>query len=441
MTGSHAGVSLSAPTAKATVRWPRVWVQSVAQWPTLQPERCLRDALWTGDYEFSLNDTAVASPDWAATGLDFKWASRGAELFETGGVSIGLSAREVSWAGGRVADLSCGFEAGLDGGNLTASLAVADFPMRPTLTQVLRWEDGFECEGTWGFDQAVLNGDEPWSRWWPVASEWKVRGGVALAGRNRFAANRWELGADIVLRDVALGKRDGTLASDGIKGRIAFDSLTSLATVPDQKLAVHSLKAGGVELGEIETTFSYSQTDGLRVSALEGTGFGGRLSCSAFSLAPPSLDFDTNVSLTGASLEKLLEVFEDVPADAVGSVDGVVPLSWTAGRLGFGTGYLRLSPGEVGRVHFTRDLHLLTRDRRPGSPGYESLRQVEQSIQHLVFNRFQIDFHPKDADGQSMRVRLVGAPAGGEFAVPVSIDVNVNAPLEHFLNWGIGKGR
>jgi hypothetical protein len=34
----------------------------------------------------------------------------------------------------------------------------------------------------------------------------------------------------------------------------------------------------------------------------------------------------------------------------------------------------------------------------------------------------------------------VGTPAGGTVATPVNLDVNVNAPLEHFLNWGRRPG-
>jgi hypothetical protein len=69
---------------------------------------------------------------------------------------------------------------------------------------------------------------------------------------------------------------------------------------------------------------------------------------------------------------------------------------------------------------------------------YEALRKVELAIQELVFNRLQIDTYPKDSDGQSIRVRLVGSPAGNEYNVPVNLDVNVNAPLEHFFNLGRG---
>ncbi len=438
----HGDTSLIAPAAVAVIRWPRLWNRAVARWGTLPSARMGRDLLWSGDYEVALREAVVrGGSGWSASGVEFKWGSRGAEIYETGGIDVGLTAAVFESSGVKTSDLRLELVAGLEGGTLRGACAVADLPIRPTIEQTLHWGEGFSAEGTWGFDPVVFAGREPWARWWPQLAGWELSGGVAVSGRSRFADGRWALGADLLLQDFGARTTGGTVAVDGIKGRIVFDSLGPVATATGQRLTCESGVLGGMPFSNLQAVFSYSQAGGLAVSALEGLGFGGRLACGPFVLDPAAPAIATKLGISGAKLEELLRLFDDVPAEASGVVDGLVPLTWKDGKVGFGTGFLRLSPGEIGRVHFTRELHLLTRDRRPGSPEYASLLQVEQSIQHLVFNRLQIDLYPEDAVGQSMRVRLVGAPAGGEFAVPVSIDVNVNAPLEHFLNLGLGGKR
>jgi len=181
----------------------------------------------------------------------------------------------------------------------------------------------------------------------------------------------------------------------------------------------------------------------MQVAKIEAGAFGGRLTAGAFAFDVRHPEPTVKLSVTGAQLDQLLRLFKDVPAEASGPVDGELPVSWREGQLRLGTGFFQLSVGEFGRVHFTRDLHLLTSGRRPGTPEYDSLRKVEQAIMDLHFNRLRIDTYPSDAPGQTLRLRLVGSPVGEGVATPVNLDVNVNAPLEHFLNWRrpAGAGR
>jgi hypothetical protein len=220
---------------------------------------------------------------------------------------------------------------------------------------------------------------------------------------------------------------------------VVLDALAPLRTAPAQELTYESAAFGGVELTGGSVGFAFEGPGRLSVERWTSGGFGGRLECAPFACDLRNPELETRLNLKGVQVGELLKLFKDVPAEAEAAVDGSVPLRWRDGRAGFGTGWLRLTPGELGKVRFTEDLHLLTQGRRPVGPGYAALRKVEESIQVLLFNRFQVDTYPAGLDGQPMRIRLVGTPAGREYDVPVTLDVNVNAPLEHFLNWGLGN--
>jgi hypothetical protein len=436
------GWSLMVPEATATVRWPRVWHGAFAQWAQVPIGRVLRDLLWVGDYDAETADAVVrGGSEWCATGVALRLRGRGAEMHEIGGLEIAASAAELTNNSGlRTAEWKAEATAGLEGGTLRIGFALPDLSIRPTCAQTVRWSDGLEAEGSFGFDLATLSGKEPLVRWFPQLAGWELRGGVGLNGRSRYAQGEWTLGADAILSNFAARNAVQNLAVEGVRGRVVLETLLPLGTAPAQELTYERVQLGPVELTGGSVAFAYAAPGRLSVERWTSGGFGGRLECTPFACDLRNPELETRLNLKGVQTGQLLKLFNDVPAEADAAVDGSLPVYWRDGKAGFGTGWLKLAPGELGKVRFTQDLHLLTQGRRPVGPGYAALRQVEQAIQVLLFNRFQVDTYPSGIDGQPMRIRLVGTPAGREFDVPVTLDVNVNAPLEHFLNWGLGNG-
>jgi len=443
------GWSLMAPEAALAVRWPRVWHGALAQWESAPIGRVLSELVWIGDHDGKLTDGVLrgvsdwganGASDWCATGVGLQLRSRGGEVHETGGLELTATAAELANGSGlRTADWKLEATAGLIGGTLRAGFAMPELAIHPTCEQTLRWSDGLEAEGSFGFDPAVLTGKEPLARWWPVLGGWELSGGVGVNGRNRFAQGEWTLGGDVLLSDFAVRNEAQGLDVEGVRGRVELETLVPLRTAPAQTLTYDRAALGPVELTGGSVGFAFEAPGRLSVERWTSGGFGGQMECTPFACDPRNPELETRLNLKGVQMGQLLKLFKDVPAEAEAAVDGSLPVSWRGGKAGFGTGRLRLASGELGKVRFTRDLHLLTEGRRPGGPGYAALRQVEQAIQVLLFNRLQIDTYPNGIEGQPMRIRLVGAPAGREFDVPVTLDVNVNAPLEHFLNWGMGN--
>ncbi len=433
--------SVVAPEGRLAVRWPRVWLEGLARWGRAPLARLGRDLVWAGDYDGSFADAVVRQGNtFSAAGLSGKWRSRGAELHEVGGATWELAAKELQIEPGRrLVDCRVDGEFGLEGGAVRGECAVPDLGLRPTFAQKLGWSDGIILEGTFGIDPVVLSGKEAFGRWWPPLASAAMSGGISFSGRNRFAGGAWSAGGDLVLNDFNVRWSGDVAVVEGLRGRISFTELLPLNTVPRQSVAFRSLECGGVKSLDGEVTFGYATPGLLRIERWSSTTFGGLLETEGLSWDLEGGAVEARLGLKGAQLGELLALFDDVPATASGRVDGTLPVVWRHGRFELGTGSFRLSPGEIGRVEFKRDLQLISSGRRPSSPEYGALREVDRAIQTLVFDRLQIDLNPKDNAGQSMRVRLVGTPAGGEFAVPVTLNINVNAPLENLLNLGFGE--
>lgn len=428
--------SLLAPEATLAVRWPRTWMASWVR-PPRETGGLARALWWAGDYDVTVRDAVVrAGAAGGASGVTVRLRSRGAELYETGGLDLAMTAAEVTLTGApRLSEAHVDLAAGLVGGSLRAGGTVPELGIRPTLEQTLGWGDAFTAEGRFGFDPVVLTGREPWARWWPELAGTEISGGVGLSGENHYAGGAWSLGGAVLVQDLNIRRAAQQLGIEGVRGRLAWSGPRPWATAPEQTLTYQRVAFGAAELSNGTVTFAWTAPATLAVTRCAAVGFGGELTCAPFSVDWNRPDFATRLDLRGAQLAQLLRLVDDVPAEAVGAVDASLPVRWRDGRLSLGTGYLRLAPGESGRLHFTRDLQLLTSGRRPGSSEYKALRQLEQAMLDLVFDRLQVDTYPTDAAGQAARIRLVGLPSDGEHRMPIHLDVNINAPLEHFLNW------
>ncbi|MBK8476889.1 MAG: YdbH domain-containing protein [Opitutaceae bacterium] len=431
----------AAQTGSFGVRWPRVWLDSLRRWSGLPVGRLARELAWAGDYEVKVTEgQARQGRAVRVEGVELRATSRGAELFETGGADVALSVADAAFGGLRLSKgkLQAGF--GLDGGAVQGGFALPGLELNPAFTQTLHWNDGLVAEGTFGFESTVLGGEGAWGDWLPALAGCKLTGGIGLQGRSRYAGGEWMAGADLALQDFGVAWPAQKVAVEQINGTLALADLGALRSAPEQRLKIGRADLAGVELTNTEVAYALDGPGRVAIAKLEAEAFGGRVAAAGFEFDPRQPSLSTKLEVKRARMEQLLRLFDDVPAEAEGPVDGELAVSWRDGQLQLGTGFFGLTNGELGRVRFTRDLHLLTSGRSPNSIGYASLLELERSIQNLNFNRLRIDTYPKDAPGQSLRLRLVGTPVGGTMGTPVNLDVNVNAPLEHFLNWGRPHG-
>ena len=114
-----------------------------------------------------------------------------------------------------------------------------------------------------------------------------------------------------------------------------------------------------------------------------------------------------------------------------------MPLRLDENGVRLGTGWLQLKPG----VHAEVQLHaagLLTNGVSPKSPSYAVLKKVESGLLRLRVGEMRLDIRPPDAPaGRTAQLHITGEPMDPEVKAPVTLDLNVNGPIEQLLNFGM----
>ena len=83
---------------------------------------------------------------------------------------------------------------------------------------------------------------------------------------------------------------------------------------------------------------------------------------------------------------------------------------------------------------------LLTGGASPSSPSYGVLQKVESGLLRLHLTELRIDVRPPNAPpGRSAQLHLVGEPVDPGVKAPVTLDLNINGPLERLLNLGLDR--
>lgn len=128
---------------------------------------------------------------------------------------------------------------------------------------------------------------------------------------------------------------------------------------------------------------------------------------------------------------------KDLPAKAVGRVNGRFPIRIDDSGLRLGTGWLELKPGVYAEIQFNAN-GLLTGGASPSSPSYAVLKKVESGLLKLKITEMRLDIRPPGAPpGRSAQLHLAGEPVDPNVKAPVILDLNVNGPLERLINLGL----
>ena len=128
---------------------------------------------------------------------------------------------------------------------------------------------------------------------------------------------------------------------------------------------------------------------------------------------------------------------KDLPAKVSGRVDGRLPLRIDDGGLRLGTGWLALKPGVYAQIQFAAT-GLLTSGLPAKDPRYPVLKKIESGLLQLKVGELRLDIRPPNVPaGRTAQLHVVGEPVDPEVKAPVTLDLNVNGPLERLLNMGM----
>ncbi|HTL67566.1 MAG TPA: YdbH domain-containing protein [Lacunisphaera sp.] len=235
------------------------------------------------------------------------------------------------------------------------------------------------------------------------------------------------------------GKAVGTkpaLTAEGVEAGLEVTDLANLGNASGT-LQVASVRVGELDLRDVDVGFAGKSPGRIEVTRASFVALGGKLSADPFVFQPARAELDAVLNVDGVDVEQVLALTKDLPASATGRVSGRFPVRIAADGFQFGTGWLGLKAGVSAEIRFKAS-GLLTSGLSDKSPAYGVLQQVETGLLKLKVNELRLDIHPPGAPPErSAQLHLAGEPMDPTVKAPVTLDLNVNGPLERLLNLGM----
>jgi len=264
----------------------------------------------------------------------------------------------------------------------------------------------------------------------------ELGGTLTGSAQGRWAGKAFSAAAKVHVADGRVVSPAHNVTADGVTVDLEFTDLDKFETKPGT-LRVAALQVGRFALRDIDAEFAFADTNRIAVSRAALKALGGSLAVEPFKYFLNLRELDVVVLADNISVEEVMALTKDLPAKASGRVDGRLPLRIDDGGLRLGTGWLALKPGVSAQIQFSA-AGLLTSGVPVKDPRYPVLKKIESGLLQLRVGELRLDIRPPDAPaGRTAQLHVVGEPVDPEVKAPVTLDLNVNGPLEKLLNMGM----
>ena len=267
-------------------------------------------------------------------------------------------------------------------------------------------------------------------------------GAVELGGKltgsaqGHWAGKTFAAAAKVHIADGRVVSPAHNVTAEGVAVDLEFTDLDQLVTKPGT-LQVASLQVGRFALSDIDAEFAFADANKVVVSRAALKALGGSLAVEPFKYFLSLRELDVVVLADNISVEEVMALTKDLPAKASGRVDGRLPVHIDEGGLRLGTGWLALKPGVYAQIQFNA-AGLLTSGVSPNNPSYTVLKKIESGLLQLKVGELRLDIRPPNVPaGRTAQLHVVGEPVDPEVKAPVTLDLNVNGPLEKLINMGM----
>ena len=268
------------------------------------------------------------------------------------------------------------------------------------------------------------------------AEDWDLEGKFSGSAEGRFVGGKLTAGGKLQLREGRGVSAAQAIAAEGIEAELEFTDFAQVITKPGA-LRVRELRTGQLTLRDLRWEFAFAGPDRIAVSQVSLLALGGRVSAEPFRFVPSRAELDAVLLVEDISVEEVMALTKDLPAKATGRVNGRFPVHLDGAGLRLGTGWLELKPGVHAEIQFNAK-GLLTGGSAPGSPSYAVLEKVESGLLKLKISEMRLDIRPTNApEGRTAQLHMKGEPLDPGVKAPVTLDLNVNGPLEKLLNMGM----
>jgi hypothetical protein len=320
---------------------------------------------------------------------------------------------------GNVSATAPGFATKIDG-SFDAATNAGQFRATETTLDLERWQ-GFIRR------MVVLPG-----------GHWEIGGQLHGNAIGRYVDGQLTLAGTVELQEGHFAFPERSVTARGVSAKFTFSDLDRFISEPGE-VHVAALSAGEIKATNLELQLAFDTTERIAVQRARLEAFGGRIAAEPFTFFPQRSELEAVLLADGLVVEQLLALAQDVPAQATGLVDGRVPLRIDGSGIRLGTGWLELKPGAYAEVSFKAE-GLLTRGAAPNSAQFAVLKKIEAGLLRLKLSALRLDIRPPKAPaGRSAIIHLAGEPVDREVKAPVTLDLNVNGPIESLLNLGLNN--
>jgi hypothetical protein len=265
---------------------------------------------------------------------------------------------------------------------------------------------------------------------------WELEGKFTGSAEGRLAGKKLATSGTVRLREGRAVNPQGTVTAEGIEADLEFTDLGGVVTKPGT-LRVGEVRTGQLALRDLACTFAFEGPNKVVFTQARLKALGGTVEVEPFNYLFSLRELEAVVLVDGIDVEQVMALTKDLPAKAVGHVNGRFPIRIDDGGLRFGTGWLQLKPGVYAEIQFDAN-GLLTGGTSPNSPSYVVLKKIESGLLKLRINEMRLDIRPPNAPpGRSAQLHLAGEPVDPGVKAPVVLDLNVNGPLEKLINLGL----
>lgn len=265
---------------------------------------------------------------------------------------------------------------------------------------------------------------------------WSLEGNLTGGAAGRLAGGQLTGTGTLQLREGHANNLERAVSAAGIEADLEFTDLARLVTRPGT-LRIRELRTGRLVLRELDAEFAFGDSNKIVVTRAALKALGGSLGAEPFKYFLDQRQLDVVLLAEGINVEEVLALTKDLPAKASGRVNGRLPVHVDEGGFRLGTGWLALTPGVAAQLQFSA-AGLLTAGLSPGSSSYAVLQKIESGLLKLKVSELRLEIRPPDAPpGRSATLHVAGEPFDPGVKAPVTLDLNVNGPLEQLLNLGL----
>lgn len=283
-----------------------------------------------------------------------------------------------------------------------------------------------------------LQPGQKWIEHWAAlpGGKWDVSGVLTGEAAGEYRGGKFSARGEFHLRDTRFTHEGMGLTAEGVEGDVEVADLTQLLA-RKATLRTKSVTLGKLVMTDLTTEFSRTESGRFDVAGVSAQALGGSVHVEPFVYRLGETGAEAVVRVESIRAEQVMALTENLPAQASGALSGRLPLRYDGDGLKLGTGWLGLAEGVTAEIQ----LHaagLLTAGTSPKSPSYAVLKKVEEGILKLRVSELRLDIRPPNAPpGRTAQLHVVGAPVDPEVKAPVTLDLNVNGPIESLLNLGL----